>query len=156
MSLLVELPAKTSALRDSERDWTESVVNSQLNTLNLLAAFGPDGWFGRTCPACCQSTEDGRLESLSGSWGNSGIGSPIEFLTLNSLEFHSGAVASSLSDILETGDVPQRYFLSGKACRGILRRAEKRGKVLPTMLRRALMQVAGDSSALVTAEAKIA
>jgi len=34
----------------------------------------------------------------------------------------------SLSDILETGDLPQRFFLSAKACAGILRRAEKRGK----------------------------
>jgi DNA (cytosine-5)-methyltransferase 1 len=29
---------------------------------------------------------------------------------------HSGAVACSLSDILETGDVPQRFYLSAKAC----------------------------------------
>lgn len=69
------------------------------------------------------------------------MGSPTEFLTLNTSEFHSGAVASSLSDILETGDVPQRYFLSGTACRGILRRAEKRGKSLPPSLRAALEAV---------------
>ena len=37
----------------------------------------------------------------------------------------------SLSDILETGDHLSRYSLSPKACAGILRRAEKRGKVLP-------------------------
>jgi hypothetical protein len=46
-----------------------------------------------------------------------------------------------LSDILETGDVPQRYFLSAKACAGILRRAEKRGKLLPEQLRNALLAV---------------
>jgi hypothetical protein len=43
-----------------------------------------------------------------------------------------------LSDILETGDVPQRYFLSATACKGILRRAAKRGKELPEPLMRAL------------------
>jgi hypothetical protein len=43
-----------------------------------------------------------------------------------------------LSDILETGDVPQRFFLSATACRGILRRAEKRGKTLPAALATAL------------------
>ncbi len=59
------------------------------------------------------------------------MGSPTEFLTLSTPEFHSDAVASSLSDILETGDVPRRYFLSPKACAGILRRAAKRGKELP-------------------------
>jgi hypothetical protein len=59
-------------------------------------------------------------------------------LTLSSLEFHSGGGASSLSDILEGGDVPQRYFLSATACKGILRRAEKRGKELPEQLMRVL------------------
>ena len=54
----------------------------------------------------------------------------------------SGAAECSLSDVLETGDVPQRYFLSGKACRGILRRAEKRGKTLPSQLHRALTEAA--------------
>jgi hypothetical protein len=44
---------------------------------------------------------------------------------------------------LETSAVPQRFYLSATACRGILRRAEKRGKVLPEPLRRALEAVAG-------------
>ena len=49
----------------------------------------------------------------------------------------------SLSDILEdSGSVPQRYFLSAKACAGILRRAEKRGKQLPPALWMALKAVA--------------
>jgi len=82
------------------------------------------------------------LEPSSGCWGNAGMGSPTGFLTLNLPEFHSGAVASSLSDILETGDLPQRYFLSAKACRGILRRAGKRGKELPLSLKSALEQIA--------------
>jgi len=75
------------------------------------------------------------------------MGSPTGFLMLNTLEFHSDAVVSFLSDILETGDLPQRYFLSPRACRGILRRAEKRGWEIPERLRRALTAVAtkGDS-----------
>ena len=72
----------------------------------------------------------------------SGIAWPGGFLTLNTSESPSGAVASSLSDILETGDVPQRYFLSQRACAGILRRAEKRGRKLPERLERALRVVA--------------
>ena len=84
------------------------------------------------------------MEPSSGGWRNSGMGSPTGFLTLNTPEYHSGAVVSSLSDILETGDLPQRYFLNAAACRGILRRAEKQGKELPTALRRALEQVAGE------------
>jgi hypothetical protein len=43
-----------------------------------------------------------------------------------------------LSAILEAGPIPQRFFLSAKACSGILRRADRRDKDLPPMLRRAL------------------
>jgi hypothetical protein len=52
-----------------------------------------------------------------------------------------------LSDVLETGPLPQRFYLSQKACAGILRRAEKRGKELPPMLREALEAVAGGGCA---------
>jgi hypothetical protein len=47
-----------------------------------------------------------------------------------------------LSDTLETGVLPQRFSLSATACQGILRRAEKRGKKLPTRLQQALEAVA--------------
>ena len=52
-------------------------------------------------------------------------------------------ICVKLSDILETGNVPRRYFLSAKAAQGILRRAKHRGRDLPAMLRLALEQVAG-------------
>ena len=42
-----------------------------------------------------------------------------------------------LSSILQA-DAPEKYCLSPKACRGILRRAQKRGKELPEVLRIAL------------------
>jgi hypothetical protein len=73
------------------------------------------------------------------------MGSPTEFLTLNILEYPSDGVVSSLSDILETGELPQRYYLSATACRGILRRAEKRGKELPEALKSALLAVASQT-----------
>jgi hypothetical protein len=50
----------------------------------------------------------------------------------------------SLLDILESRDVPQKYYLSPRACAGILRRAEKRGKALPEMLRVALVRRAAE------------
>lgn len=49
----------------------------------------------------------------------------------------------SLSEVLETGPVPARYYLSPRAASGILRRAEKRGKRLPELLAQALLGVAG-------------
>jgi hypothetical protein len=73
------------------------------------------------------------------------MGSPTEFWTLSLPEYPSDGVASSLSDILETGEVPRRFYLSGRACRGILRRAEKRGKELPEALRSALLAVASQT-----------
>ncbi len=129
----------------SERDWMIRVATSPSNLLDLLIASGPYGWCGRTSPVSCRSTVDGRLEPFSGCWSNSGMGSPTEFSTLNFSEYPSDGVASSLSDILETGEPPQRYFLSGTACRGILRRAEKRGKELPEALKSALLAVASQT-----------
>lgn len=55
-------------------------------------------------------------------------------------ECPSVARESTLSQILEA-NVPEKYCLSAKACAGILRRAERRGKELPTMLREALEEV---------------
>ena len=51
---------------------------------------------------------------------------------------------SSLSAILERAEnVPDKYFLSAKACLGILRRAEARKKILPQRLKEALEIQAG-------------
>jgi hypothetical protein len=123
-----EPPASPSALRALEAAWVTIAATWPSNILGWLTAHGPGGWFGRTSPASCHRTEDGTLVPFSGAWSNSGIASATECLTLSSSEFHSAAVACSLSDILETGDVPRRFYLSATACRGILRRAEKRGK----------------------------
>lgn len=49
---------------------------------------------------------------------------------------------SFLSQISED-NVPEKYYLSPKACLGILRRAEKRGKKLPPLLEMALRNQAG-------------
>ena len=44
-----------------------------------------------------------------------------------------------LSQILEAS-VPEKYYLSPRACAGILRRAERRGKDLPPLLKAALIR----------------
>ena len=62
-----------------------------------------------------------------------------ELTMLNTGECPSVAVESTLSSILEV-NVPEKYYLSAKACEGILRRAERRGKALPEMLKTALEQ----------------
>ncbi len=59
----------------------------------------------------------------------------------NISDWPNDASVCSLSSVLEKGHIPLKYFLSGKACAGILRRAERRGKKLPALLERALQQV---------------
>ena len=60
-----------------------------------------------------------------------------ECMMRNTGEFPNVAVVSRLSQILEV--TPQeKYSLSAKACQGILRRAERRGKKLPEALERVL------------------
>lgn len=67
------------------------------------------------------------------------LNSPLlgEYMTLNTGPSRKGASASSLSQILEATPHP-KYYLSKTACLGILRRARKRGKELPSVLRQAL------------------
>lgn len=54
-------------------------------------------------------------------------------------EWPTVVVNTHLSDILELM-ADKKYHLSAKACQGILNRAERRGKQLPTMLKEALLQ----------------
>jgi hypothetical protein len=123
-----------SQSQDLEKDWTMTVVTYRSNSLNLLNENAHDGWFGRTSPASCLVTEEKTLAPSSGRWGKSGMGSHTEFLTLNTSEWPKDADVCLLSDTLETGDVPQRFYLSAKACAGILRRAERKGeKPAPTV-----------------------
>jgi len=146
--------ASPSPSLDSEREWMTLVATSCLPILRLLQSIGPAGWYGRTSPASCRVEKDGTLVPCSEGWRNSGMGGPTESLTLSTSEwtgtsvpFHSEGGVCSLSDILETGDLPQRYYLSARACKGILRRAEKRGKELPEALHIALEAVATSDTA---------
>jgi len=67
--------------------------------------------------------------------------------TLNTGESPNVVRESTLSQILQL-NAPEKYSLSPTACAGIIRRAEKRGKTLPDMLKEALMEVIGRSGGL--------
>ena len=125
--------------------------------------FGPDSWCGKTfqepLAQTKATTSEPSLKKQSGSqsrtrptfhclqrgngrWLTAGTGmdgpSPTEFSTRSFGECPSAAVESRLSQILE--DTPhQKYSLSAKACAGILRRAERRGKKLPPELEAVLI-----------------
>lgn len=62
-----------------------------------------------------------------------------ESLMLNIGEYPSVENESTLSEILED-NVPEKYYLSPKACLGILRRAKNKGRKLPDNLRIVLEQ----------------
>jgi hypothetical protein len=177
-----EPPVSPSVSQDSEKDWMTRVATSCLPLVPLLQNIGPAGWYGRTSPASSAPKVD---ETLQAFWASSAArlskshpaagataessrefpmptALPIGCWTLSTSEWNHILAPSlkdegvcSLSDILETGDVPRRYFLSAKACLGILRRAEKRGKDLPPALLRALQQVAGASSVAESRAGKI-
>lgn len=75
-----------------------------------------------------------------------------ECMTRNTGESPNAAVVSRLSQILEA--TPQeKYSLSAKACQGILRRAERRGKDLPETLK-AVLLMQSESGGAVTEEEK--
>lgn len=80
--------------------------------------------------------EDGPTQTLSwvqdGQWRT-------ELSMRNTSESPKDAVECTLSQVLEL-NVQEKYFLSAKACSGILRRANKRGKQLPEILQTALEQ----------------
>ena len=83
---------------------------------------------------CLQT--DGRQPDASLTWKDIGVLRGA-YSTLSFGESPSVAVESHLSQILEEHPLP-KYSLSAKACQGILRRAGRRGKELPEVLRLAL------------------
>ena len=83
--------------------------------------------------------ESGSL--LGASWEMVGA-FPGGSMMLNFGESPKDERGSILSQILDL-NAPEKYSLSKRACTGILNRAEKRGKTLPSMLQDALMEAVG-------------
>ncbi len=134
----LEAPASPSPSPESASAWMTRAATWRSSPWELLLHLLRLGSSLRTSLDSCHRESDGTLAPSLGRWMTSGILARGQCWTLNGLAWRNGGSACSLSDILETGDIPQRYCLSQKACRGILRRAEKRGKTLPPALRRAL------------------
>lgn len=131
-------PCQSFSIAGLRKGLADPRGNLMLTYLAIAARYSPNGWYGKTSPAYCPVTKGEILPPSSTGWQNSGMGSPTAFLTLSTSECHNAAAASSLLQILEAGSVPQRYFLSERACQGILRRAETRKKTLPPLLKAAL------------------
>ena len=138
-SSAVDSPARTLVLQATERDLLASVQDYGTSSIVSLVRSCHAGFSSRTSLACYPATEGEILPSSFQGWRSSGMGGPTGFWTANTSEFHRDADVCSLSDVLETpGPHLERYTLSARACQGILRRAEKRGRQLPPSLHRAL------------------
>ena len=90
----------------------------------------------------CLDLRPGMGGNLLGAYWEMDTVLPGESMTLNTGESPNAVRESTLSQILDL-NAPAKYYLSPKACAGIIRRAEKRGKERPAMLREALMEVIG-------------
>jgi hypothetical protein len=144
-----EVPlARTSALRDSEEGLQGPDPGCSLSSPGSLSLFDPDGFSSRTFRVSSLPRAVGTSEQSLERWPTSGTAWRGGFSTHVSSECRSDAEGCSssersLTEILEPPrSVPGRFSLSGRAARGILRRAEKRGKMLPAHLAMALEAVA--------------
>ena len=162
------VPVNPTVWPGSEKDLPTRAETSPLNLSNWLIGQAQGFLSLKTCrvssaavtaaailPDSYRSCADGK-SSLPKTAGENAESSPTrpdvsgwrgEYLTLNIPEFpnfqgrfRSDGDVSSLSDILITGSIPPKYYLTAKCAVGILRRAERRGKDLPPILKAALIR----------------
>jgi len=129
---------KTSALQENDVDLRESAVDFGSSLRASLMRLNPSGSSLKTCQVYSLAMEDETLPSSFSGWQSAGMAWGGECLTVKALDLPSDANVCLLSQVLEH-HVDARYFLSPKACAGIIRRAEARGKVIPEPLRSALV-----------------
>jgi len=143
-------PAKISALQVSEQALQVSDPASPSPSLTLWSSDDLGGLCWRMSLGSSVPTAALTLEGFSMKWSNSGMAFRGELWTLDTLESPSDGVECSLSQVLNP-TAPQRFSLSAKAASGILRRAGRRGKVLPPSLQTALESLGQSEQALPSA-----
>lgn len=136
-------PARTSAWRENARAWLENGRVYGSNLHELLLNLNRLGLSLKMYQDSYPQMEDEILPLSFEGWMNAGISRHGGYLTLNIGESHSAEDVSSLYQVLET-DVASKFYLSPTACRGILKRAERRDKELPIELKNALESAASE------------
>lgn len=138
-------PAKTFPSPANAPDWPAGEAGcSTTSRASQLTLLDPEtSFFLRTSPVFCHRTVAEISPSFSRRWTNSGFRiSPGECWIAVTSECPNGeGESSSLADVV-MAEVAPRFFLSRKAAAGILRRAVRRGRVLPEALRTALEALA--------------
>ena len=131
----------------SEKEWLTHVVTYPSSISDLFSDLDQSGLCTKTSQVFCPRSLDQTFHPSSQRWLNAAMGSPTECWTLPTSAWPSvGKECSSLAAVLETGDIPQRYYLTAQAASGILRRARKRGKSLPPLLEQALVAQAASTA----------
>ena len=158
-SSAAELLAKTSPSQENERGGCAEAERAPLSAgpgsiLSAISALG--GSYGRTCrdvSVLANPSTEATLPNSRLRLQNSGMivrGALWTFSTPEWTHFRapspSADAVCGLSDILEPMETEadlerlRKYFLSERACSGILRRAAARGKELPPELKTALTE----------------
>lgn len=142
-------PARTSASPDGAEDSPASDPACSTSSPASPTLFDPPGCSSRTYPDCSPRTMVGTSASYWERWPTSGTAWRGGCSMHVSSESPNAAVECSLSDVLLTPEQAarmgldlQRYALSARAARGILRRAAARGRALPPHLEAALRTTA--------------
>lgn len=162
--------ARTSPLPENGWDLAVSAASSLSTLYDFALKLERAGCCGKMSPLLFPAAEarisddlfpcsvDGMSRSLKADGESAGSSLRLredsewhgEYLTLNLPEWNnfrgqsrSAGSVSSLSDILVSGNIPQRYYLTVKCAEGILRRAARRGKTLLPVLKEALLRQTG-------------
>ena len=155
-----ERPARMCPSRANERGCRREAAQearSPSTSCGLPASCDPDGCFGRTWREVSIPRTPPTSSASPLRLGTAGILSRGGCWTRSMCEWTGWSVPSrrdgaefgasgvcGLSDVLEPMSPSLRkYFLSPTALRGILRRADARGKALPTLLRDAIEWMLG-------------
>ena len=115
-------PAKTSRWREwaTDRGLKENDLDCFMTLLASLEKHAPELYCSKTLQACLVHTEEAILPLSSKRWPNSGILSAGVCLTAKTSESPNHASESTLSGVIKTSTVPEKYFLNPNAARGML------------------------------------
>ena len=150
MSTQIEFPLQISGQEDSRarishlRAWARGrgLEASKVGSFIDLLRFWENGFRKllslKTSTVFYLATEEETSQSYSRSWTNSGMVWRGVCLTAKISESPNHVAESSLLECIETQNVPDKYFLSQNAAKGILRRVDDQGRNLPPSFRQSL------------------
>ena len=129
-------PLPQTEVKILEPSW-KNFVESKRVVFQFLCLTTESGHIAEQSPATeCLCAGDLWTLNIS-EYLNAEKESPLSWITGGTTQRTYYYRESRLSEILQT-DASEKYYLSAKACEGILRRADKRGKELPEVLKTAL------------------